>query len=385
MYQNLGISKSDRLDEIIESLLGDSSVASSALVPDTDACTGHQRHIYASLITHLVSLHFTESEAVKHWRALIEHRELLQVTLGRDVGIRVAALDYFSNVNSELVRPRVIEDDLFERLICDASRDALTGVYNRGYSEKRLATEFNRAKRYGNSFVMAVFDIDHFKRINDTYGHSVGDEVLQRFARILETSARQSDLIGRWGGEEFIMLMPETTKEGGEIVAERVRTQTEIEIADYQVTVSGGLAAFPYDGLSETEIFTFADQALYFAKESGRNRISLAPRDRRAYPRVNYQADVQLKSLDTNNIAFETRTLNISKGGFQLRSQSPFEPAHRFQGEIAMKDRKTSFIGRVVRTIAEEQHPGEYCVGLQFIETNPPMQISYDESAVSMA
>lgn len=166
------------------------------------------------------------------------------------------------------------------RLIALSATDALTGLANRRVYEERLEHELKRAARYRHSLALAVLDIDHFKRFNDTYGHSFGDVVLCEVARIARSLCRDTDFIARYGGEEFVFVLPETTRENAAMLMERVRTAVAgARIADeaagiaVSVTVSVGVAAFPANKDSAANLFALADFALYRAKKAGRNQV----------------------------------------------------------------------------------------------------------------
>jgi two-component system cell cycle response regulator len=160
-----------------------------------------------------------------------------------------------------------------------ATVDALTAVANRRAVEQRLAHEFQRAKRYKHPLSVMLVDIDHFKSVNDTYGHPVGDKVLVEVAAAIRQSIRGTDMVGRFGGEEFIVLAPETPASAGGIVAERVRqsiahrTSGKSDQGMPAVTASIGVASTEIAAANETELVTRADQALYRAKREGRNRV----------------------------------------------------------------------------------------------------------------
>ena len=160
-----------------------------------------------------------------------------------------------------------------------AYRDALTELPNRLAWDERLASEFSRWKRYGRPLVLAVLDIDFFKRINDSFGHKAGDKLLRLVAKIVAKSTRESDFLARYGGEEFALLMPETELQGAQIVAEKLRAAVENCGAHFNqqkvpVTISIGLTAFTEADSPETA-FERADQALYRSKEGGRNRCTV--------------------------------------------------------------------------------------------------------------
>ncbi|MDZ7842902.1 MAG: diguanylate cyclase [Gammaproteobacteria bacterium] len=159
-----------------------------------------------------------------------------------------------------------------------AEHDPLTEVFNRYAFQERLEEEMRRAKRYGGAFSLIMFDLDHFKAVNDGYGHDVGDEVLRRVASLAGEELRDGDLLARWGGEEFMILLPETDPESARLVAERIRARiarTDLEGAP-RVTVSLGIAG-SIAGEPHEELIRRVDRALYQAKEAGRNRGIVAP------------------------------------------------------------------------------------------------------------
>jgi diguanylate cyclase len=163
----------------------------------------------------------------------------------------------------------------------DASnQDALTGLPNRRPMIERLRDEASRHVRYQRPFSVAMLDIDHFKQINDRYGHEIGDKVLIEVARVLKAAMRDQDLCGRWGGEEFLVLMPETAQGAASLVVERVRSaierlQVRVDEEAIGVTISIGLAQH-MDGDTYSDTINRADAALLSAKRGGRNRFEQA-------------------------------------------------------------------------------------------------------------
>ena len=157
--------------------------------------------------------------------------------------------------------------------------DELTGLYNRRFFDRRLKYETERFHRYGKSLSLALLDVDHFKAVNDRYGHPMGDTVLRKFATITQSSIRRVDLLARYGGEEFAILMPETDSKGSRIVGERVRTivgSAALQSGDttIQLTISVGIASIGPGWSGDAEgIIRLADQALYKAKHQGRNCV----------------------------------------------------------------------------------------------------------------
>lgn len=159
----------------------------------------------------------------------------------------------------------------------EALRDSLTGVFNRRYFEMQFEREMNLAERTEQPLTVIVVDLDHFKNINDNFGHGTGDEVLRSVARLMKSRLRNFDTLARYGGEEFFIILPRTGTETALIVAERLRkTIAEAEFAQCgSVTISLGVATYPNHAATSAELRTIADRALYCAKREGRNRVSL--------------------------------------------------------------------------------------------------------------
>jgi diguanylate cyclase (GGDEF)-like protein len=172
-------------------------------------------------------------------------------------------------------------EDLQEELRHQALRDALTGLYNRRYLHETLPLEIARAERAGASIGFVMCDIDHFKRVNDEYGHPAGDEVLKAFAALLQRRARASDVHCRYGGEEFLLVLPGASAAATCARAEQIRADFErlsvtSGAAEIRATASFAVAAYPVDGTSAEALVGAADRALYAAKASGRNRVERA-------------------------------------------------------------------------------------------------------------
>lgn len=161
--------------------------------------------------------------------------------------------------------------------------DQLTGGANRLYFQQRFESEIRRTGNYRHALALFMFDIDEFKKINDTYGHQAGDVVIKKMAELVKKNTRSSDLVGRYGGDEFMVLITSTTEERAASYADKLREKiatTDIAIpgtkVPVRITVSGGLAMFPTHGQSTIELFRAADDAMYESKRQGRNRIVLA-------------------------------------------------------------------------------------------------------------
>ncbi len=190
-----------------------------------------------------------------------------------------ASFRYFDIMISELLAIFKMKYQYTEKEFMSVL-DGLTGLYNRRQFEIGLEQEYNRTKRHPSDFSLAILDIDFFKKVNDTYGHQYGDYVLKTVASLMKQAFRKTDLLYRYGGEELIMIMPETNIEGAIIPVQRLRRMIEEYDFDYngvkaKVTASIGLTMNYSEFNSPAELLKSADEALYKAKESGRNRVVL--------------------------------------------------------------------------------------------------------------
>ncbi len=162
--------------------------------------------------------------------------------------------------------------------------DGLTGLRNRRYFDQRISEEVALSRRYKLPLTLMLVDVDHFKKINDTYGHTVGDEVLKKLSQIILSVVRDSDIVARYGGEEIVIITPNTTKEDAGILAERLREKVEqTKVATIattqevvQVTISIGVCALSAVITDQEALLEESDQALYLAKKYGRNRVVIS-------------------------------------------------------------------------------------------------------------
>jgi diguanylate cyclase (GGDEF)-like protein len=157
-----------------------------------------------------------------------------------------------------------------------ATIDKLSGLYNRMKIENYCEMEIDKVKRYNEVFSVILIDIDYFKEINDDYGHNIGDRVISSISKILQSSIRRVDYVGRWGGEEFLILLPKTTAQQAFQIAEKIRiTIMEEDFSPAQnITISAGITEYMQGDTTE-KIIQRADEELYKAKESGRNQIQI--------------------------------------------------------------------------------------------------------------
>lgn len=211
-----------------------------------------------------------------------EHGQIYAyVGITRDISERkkseYALQDLNMRLSGQLVQIQTLQAALQEQVI----RDSLTGLYNRRYLDDAIERELSRATREGNPVTLAILDIDHFKQVNDKYGHQAGDEVLRVVGQMLRDHTRASDIPCRMGGEEFVVMLPNMGLDDAQVRTEKLRSlfaAMEIQFGQLMIkaTLSIGLASYPAHGRSASELIRLADAALYQAKQNGRNQVAVA-------------------------------------------------------------------------------------------------------------
>ncbi|MBI4726393.1 GGDEF domain-containing protein [candidate division TA06 bacterium] len=265
--------------EIIEVLGKDDGESVDLLKQVDDLMLEKAATLYGDLIYALAHLRFSEGQARNHWENILKHKLELASKLGRNVGIRVSLLDYFTNLQRKLDNPKVIEMDLYEKTLLSAVTDGLTGLYNHRYFHDRFEEEVERARRYQHPLSLLMLDLDDFKIYNDANGHIAGDLLLVEVSKVLKKAVRKVDTAARYGGEEFAIILPSTKKKGALIIAGRICQK----IADYKfpnqavmpkgrITASIGVASLGDDSDNHTGLLDSADNSLYRAKANGKNQ-----------------------------------------------------------------------------------------------------------------
>jgi len=253
------------------------------------ALTGYDLDEVIGRSTRLLHGPKTDAQTVAAMRAAMEAHQPIRVELlnysksGEEfwldtnvVPLRDAhgEVTHFATIERDLTATKRLQQQL--RLM--AATDPLTGLLNRRHFLEKAATEFARSQRYQRELALVILDIDHFKRINDSHGHFVGDQVLTAMARAAYGLLRSTDVMARWGGEEFVILMPETSLAGAAILAERLRAELAaltVPSANggLRFTISAGVAARSAADTDVTATMQRADAALYAAKRDGRDRV----------------------------------------------------------------------------------------------------------------
>ena len=285
-----------------------------------------QELFYSKLLELFIKLSFGEDEAKEHWENILNNMDFMKSHLNREIGLRVAIVDYFINHTEMMREPIVVEMRLFKENEKLALIDSLTGLFNKRFYDITVKKEYKKALRFNQIFSLVLLDLDDFKKINDTKGHLFGDEVLANFGNFLSTSSREEDIICRYGGEEFIILLPETTGDGALMYAERVRKKLKQDafFKEHKITFSGGISTFPYNGRDLKELFKSVDRSLYAAKYAGKDCIIKLAGDKRRYKRFNKSWKIQYQCLrDTFNKPQieEVISQDISIGGLRFEAR----------------------------------------------------------------
>jgi diguanylate cyclase (GGDEF)-like protein len=328
---------------------------------------------YILAIYYLTRKNLPQDEAAILWHGLLRHRQEMKQALGRDVGLRVAAADYFVNINQQVKRPLILESELVQRQDQNALTDALTGLYNRRFFNQLLGKEMSISRRHDQTFSLLMADVDHFKQYNDRFGHTAGDKALQGIAQALKNTARSHDYLIRYGGEEFAVILPKASRRAAAIAAERHRRAVEeahfygqTEMPGGNLTISVGLANVPEDAFHASDLVNRADLALYEAKRGGRNRIRLSDPDRRRHPRVDYRAEVDFRYLDEGRGYFRGQTLDISLGGVRMAVDQPVDMGRTLEFLIHPPEEHSEIKleGSAVRVIGDLPVEASYNLGV---------------------
>ncbi|MBN1699068.1 MAG: GGDEF domain-containing protein [Spirochaetales bacterium] len=234
--------------------------------------------IYSKIFFEYSQLEIDNKRAKDFLENVVKNKMRLEAAMNTSFDFRVSFLDYLiRNINSitQASEPRIIEDKIFRNLNQLIVKDELTGLFNFRHYENELEKEFSRARRYDHPFSLVIMDIDDFKIYNDKFGHIEGNHVLQKISQIILESVRITDIPCRYGGEEFAIILPQTGSEGAYFRSEKIRETVEQQKFRQKLTISGGIAVFPDDtDRSDRTLFEYADKALYYSKEKGKNRVT---------------------------------------------------------------------------------------------------------------
>ena len=329
---------------------------------------------YQVIFSVLTHLDLTPDKAEDYWTQIVSHRDGMNKALGRNVNLRTAICDYFCSISKNMTNPIVIEIRVLEEALYSLKYDSLTSLYTRRVFDDMFLRETDRATRYGQELSVLFFDLDDFKKINDTFGHLAGDETLKHVARIIMNELRTIDIAVRYGGEEIVVVLPETGRIAAYVVGERIRERVENTKLDYKgqtisLTISGGIASFPMDATDTENLIKNSDIAVYKAKESGKNNIVIFSEHKRRYIRVDFIADIQVQVVAPNSKTdtLETTSKNLSAGGILFESNYPIDIDTKVQLRIptGTADEPLVVAGDVVRI--EKSNASKYDIGISFL------------------
>ena len=327
--------------------------------------------VILNVLTHL---DLPSQEAEKCWREIISHRQGMTTLLGREVKLTTAICDYFCSVHLSLKSPVVVEIRIFENTIKNIKYDKLTGLYTRHFFDDSLQREIGRAKRYETDLSVLFLDLDDFKKVNDTFGHLAGDYVLESIAAIIRKQIRSEDIAARYGGEEIIIILPETGKVQGLILSERIRKKIEeayfvFEDKKIVMTISGGLASLPIDTTTGADLVKYADTAMYRAKAAGKNNVTAFSENKRRYVRIDFVSEIQVHEISCENIRdiFSAKSKNISYSGILFENSFPLILGTNLQLQLSFgNDVMIELLGTVARI--EAIAPDRFDIGVCFLD-----------------
>jgi diguanylate cyclase (GGDEF)-like protein len=327
-----------------------------------------------SVLTHL---DLSPNKAADYWNQIVSHRKSICKSLGRNVNLRTAICDFFCSINKAMKNPIVIEIRVLEDALYSLRYDSLTGLYTRRTFDEMFLRETERAIRYGLDLSVLFFDIDDFKNINDSYGHLAGDEALKNVARIVMEEIRTVDIAARYGGEEVVVVLPETGKADAFIVGERIRGKVERLKLDYKgqvisMTISGGIATLPIDATDTKNLIKNSDIAVYKAKEDGKNNVVLFSENKRRYIRVDFITNIKVNEVGYNERidGHEVTSKDLSMGGILFESKHHIRINTKIQLQIptGIYDEPLLIYGTVVRV--EKFSSTQFDIGISFIKVS---------------
>ncbi len=329
------------------------------------------KQAYVELFKILGDVDIKPELAEEEWHKVILHWEKLCGIIGRKIRLQTALCDYLSSEDSMLVTPKIIELERFEKILDLSRYDSLTGLLNRNYFDENLRLEVARSSRHGSELSLLFLDVDNFKAVNDTYGHLAGDVVLKEIAAIILQEKRAEDISTRFGGDEMALILPETGKEEGMVLAERIRHRVEKHIFRYReeairVTVSGGLTALSNIGINGQCFAGATDKALYKAKKAGKNRIVPYLSDQRKYPRIPFSKPLEIQcTANPSRRTLKAQGKNLSVGGIFVEITERIHTAEQVLLSLTLdKILSSKIAGTIVRV--EETTTRRYGVGVSF-------------------
>lgn len=341
---------------------------------------------YTELLNFLCHLVFTPDVAKKHLSEILALRKTMSTQMNQTVDLRVAMMQYFLSDISDiscLDKHKTVDIKFFEQMQESVFKDELTGLFNFRYLKSHLSQELHRAQRYGSTVSVMIFDIDDFKTYNDQHGHEMGNTVLKIFADILQQTVRKMDSAIRYGGEEFVLILPATRKEGAVIVYERIQEALQaanIAHAKEQplglISASAGIASYPSDTEDPGKLLEHADAAMYMAKYTGKNRYHCYGANRRS----NYRVRTCLNgwfTLGGNKEKHSLNTVDISESGLLIETEHDIPVGTLTEIHLRMPDgqRELPFPARILRHQPGDKQPHSFALQLIEIPTQDRLRL----------
>ncbi len=304
----------------------------------TVARNGERGDVLRQLLTDWTGIPFEADEAAARWEEIERLIPALREKLGAPLGLQTVLLHHLHSHKGLLKEPRLVSEADLAVLRVNAITDPLTGLYNRRFLIDHLAREIARAERAGGILSIAMMDLKGFKTINDRLGHPIGDSVLVRTARIVRESLRVVDAGCRWGGDEFVLVLPNTDMIAALAVSERVREK----IGAITLPARGsppaldlhyGVASYPQDGKSTDFLLRIADLRLYQC----RSQSSFASSERRLHPRFAPEEMTVRLELVARGRSLTAPVVDVSHGGIAFRARKPEKWPPRWKAEILQK------------------------------------------------
>ena len=301
------------------------------------AHNGERADVLRQLLTDWTGIPFEAEDAAERWDEIERLLPALRQKLGSPLGLQTVLLHHLHSQKGLLKEPRLVSESDLAVLRVNAITDPLTGLYNRRFLIDHLSREISRAERTEGILSTVMMDLKGFKSINDRLGHPVGDSVLVRTARVIRESLRAVDAGGRWGGDEFVLVLPNTDMISALAVVERVRDR----IGALPLSTRGGptldvhygIASYPHDGKSTDFLLKIADLRLYPC----RSQSTFAASSQRLHPRFAPEDMSLHMALRGQGKALTAPVVDVSYGGLAFRAKKPEKWPVRWKAEISQK------------------------------------------------
>lgn len=338
----------------------------------------YSEDVYPVILYMLTHKNFEKNDAHRYWDDILSlHQDMSsKLNMVESLDLRVAVLNYFlrNDYKDTFEKLALVDLVFFEKVQESAYKDELTGLFNYRYLKEHLPQELLRATRYGSMVSVIMLDIDDFKYYNDNHGHEAGNQVLIRFAEILNDNVRSIDTVIRYGGEEFILLLTATNKEGALVVYDRIQRSLKTASIPKEkqqplgiISASAGIATYPSDAEAAGELIQNADNAMYIAKKSGKNRAHIFGENRRSHKRLHAKLRGNY-SLGHPGEKFPLTTIDVSEGGLLVLINESVPDGALLDVQVNLVDSggPLVFPARVVHV--EKSEDGKYHIGLRIVE-----------------